>query len=239
MRALISVHDVFPDTMPRVERIVADLRGRGHDGLTLLVTPGLDWHPAGIERLRRWQSEGIELAAHGWCHEARAIRRPFHRMHAAVISRNAAEHLALEEDGIISLMQAAHGWFADHGLHEPTTYVPPAWALGRIGRSALARLPYRRIEVTRGLIHPVSGALQKVPLVGFEADTPVRAAVLRRWNRVQVWSARRSGSALRIAIHPYDPELRLADDLRRMIAGRWRSLRYDRVAGAGAPIAAV
>lgn len=227
MQSLISVHDVAPETLARVEGIVDHLQSCGHREITLLVIPGRRWHTQGVDRLARWQDAGIELAAHGWRHEARAVRGPFHRLHAALLSRRAAEHLALDQEGITAVMQAAYDWFVDHGLVPPRSYVPPAWALGRIERERLQRLPYRQIEVTRGLIDSASGRLQRLPLTGFEADTALRAGFLRCWNRTQVRRAGRTGLPLRIGIHPDDPQLRLAADLKALMEEGWRSIRYD------------
>ncbi len=226
MRALISIHDVMPETLTRVGEHIQALRSNGHEAITLLVVPGRHWEHADLAQLARWQMEGLELAAHGWHHHAERLRGPYHWAHAALISRRAAEHLALDGDAIAALMQAAHDWFDDNGLATPTTYVPPAWALGPIAYQALRRLPYKRIEVTNGLLMPDTGTVTRLPLVGFEADTALRARFLRGWNRWQAAEARRRGKTLRIGIHPTDHELRLADELNAMIASDWQSVRY-------------
>lgn len=225
MKALISIHDVMPETLDRVEALVATLAGHGHTALTLLVVPGRDWQPAELAVLRAWQAAGIELAAHGWRHHVDRISGLHHRLHSALISRNVAEHLALDEDGRLRLMQAAATWFNEQGLAPPLTYVPPAWALGRIRRQRLVALPYHRIEVTRGLLDCRSGRLQSLPLVGFEADTAARALVLRAWNATQFGLARRLQRPLRIGIHPDDATLRLATDLDACLRHPWQALR--------------
>lgn len=226
MRALLSIHDVMPETLDRVGEHISALRAHGHEAITLLVVPGRDWGHEDLAQLARWQMEGLELAAHGWYHHADRLRGPYHWLHAALISRRAAEHLALDGAAIAALMQAAHDWFPDHGLAAPTTYVPPAWALGSVEQDELRPLPYHRIEVTRGIVDAASGELTQLPLVGFEADTPLRAAFLRRWNRWQAELARQQQLPLRIGIHPQDNELRLADDLDAFIRQAWRSMRY-------------
>jgi predicted deacetylase len=227
MQALISVHDVWPQTLARVARIVDGLRAQGHHAITLLVVPGAAWPRADLDRLARWQREGIELAGHGWHHRCESFGGLGHRVHAALVSRRAAEHLALDGPAIEALMRATHDWFARHGLTPPASYVPPAWALGRMEPGHLAHLPYRQVEVMRGLIDTASGELWPLPLVGFEADSGVRAIFLRRWNAWQQRRAHRHGDPLRIAIHPHDPNLRLARDLRHGLARDWQSQRYD------------
>lgn len=227
MRALISIHDVMPETLGRVQAILDRLHAHNHAGITLLVVPGREWSADDVAQLRQWSRAGIELAAHGWHHRARRIRGLWHRLHSLLLSRDAAEHLALDTDEIAELMRDSALWFEQQGLPTPTSYVPPAWALGALPRRRLPSLPYGQIEVTRGIIDGESGRLHPLPLVGFEADTGFRAAFLRCWNRFQAWRASRTGRHLRIGIHPTDPELFLAEDLNSFIAGDWRSERMD------------
>lgn len=218
MRAWLSIHDVMPETLSRVAAIIDASRSQGWPPATLLIVPGRDWHADAIAQLQRWHRDGHALAAHGWWHRARHIRGLRHRLHSALISRDAAEHLALDGDAISALMQASHDWFERHELPAPSLYVPPAWALGTINRAALRALPFRHIEVTAGTIDVASGALEAQPLVGFEADTAWRARALDVWNRSQIALARHTGRTLRIGIHPHDPELALASRLDAMLA---------------------
>ncbi|MFP4157552.1 MAG: DUF2334 domain-containing protein [Opitutales bacterium] len=224
MRAFVSIHDLMPHTLPRVERILDWLQQHGVPPVTLLVVPGLPWEPAQINRLRELAEMGHPLAAHGWFHRTRP-RRLTHRLHAALISRNVAEHLDLNSAQILALLHRARDWFPEHDLPAPDFYVPPAWALGPIRKTDLTAAPYRHIEITRGILflertHPHAPArvhLEHLPLTGYEADTPARAGFLRRWNTVQWRTASRRDRTLRISIHPHDLELRLADQLAEQI----------------------
>ena len=242
MNALVSIHDVMPHTQARVECLLDWLKARGVPPVALLVVPGRPWEPAQLDRLRELAAEGYELAAHGWQHET-LPRRFYHRLHAAFISRNVAEHLDLGSAGIFALMLRSRDWFGEHGLPLPDLYVPPAWALGPLSQTHLAQLPYRLVETTRGLIHlkgkaapavsPSNGSLpqsggqsatakrlpvfQKLPLTGYEADTPFRECFLRRWNAAQLRTAERRHLPLRISIHPDDLELRLPDQLEQQL----------------------
>ena len=218
LRAWLSIHDVMPETLDRVANIIARSRAHGWPPATLLVVPGRHWKSDAIAQLRAWHADGHALASHGWFHRARHIRGLRHRLHAALISRDAAEHLALDAAGIARLMQASHDWFGQQDLPSPALYVPPAWALGAVKRSTLRALPFRHIEVTAGVIETDSGRLEAQPLVGFEADTAWRARALHTWNRGQLALARRTGRTLRVGVHPYDPELALATALDRILA---------------------
>jgi len=217
-RAVVSIHDVMPGSMDRVAEMLALLDGHGVGGVDLLVVPGLDWRPDQIARLQAWAKAGHRLAGHGWTHKAPRINGPWHRLHSLLISRDVAEHLALDADGIADLVTRCHAWFSAHDLPSPELYVPPAWALGAIPRARLRALPFRRYEVFSGLIDADSGRWRLVPMVGFEADTLVRVGPVRVWNAMNLGHAAFWKTPLRVAIHPHDLSYRLAGDLRRLIA---------------------
>jgi predicted deacetylase len=229
MTGIVSIHDLMPETMARVEAILDWLRAHGQPKVTLLVVPGKPWSQRGIGRLRDLAAEGHALAAHGWHHQT-SIRRWKHRIHARLISRNVAEHLDLDATGITRLMQRSHDWFAKQQLPSPSLYVPPAWALGAITPGQLADLPYEQIETTRGLYQRGAAdtfCKHTYPLTGYEADTPFRASFLRRWNNHQARSAQRSGRPLRISIHPDDLRLRLTDQLANQLRAVDRFIHYS------------
>ncbi|EAQ96565.1 polysaccharide deacetylase family protein [Congregibacter litoralis] len=226
-QALLSIHDVMPETLRQTDSILKDVAAHGRRPPALLVVPGRDWDSGQISRLRQWQRDGCELIAHGWHHETQP-RKPWHRIHAALISRNVAEHLALDPGGIADLMCRSREWFGEVGLVTPTAYVPPAWALG-MGAGHLSPLPYVCVE-TLGGVH-LRGSdgrwlFRRLPLVGFEADTRFRTGFLNIMNRLQCRHGRRRGLPVRIGIHPRDPELLLADALEQLLRQDWTALRY-------------
>ncbi len=214
VRVLVSVHDVMPETLPRVERILDLLESEGVGAITLLVVPGAGWTSTDITSLRAYQKRGHELAGHGWRHRVDRIAGIRHRLHAGFISRNVAEHLALDAEGISGLIARCHAWFLDQKLEPPSLYVPPAWAMGRIERSRLAELPFLRYELFSGILSAQTGRFYPIPMLGYEADTALRAPLLRLWNGLNRRRSARVGW-LRMGIHPYDLDLRLAGDLRR------------------------
>lgn len=222
---ILSIHDVAPETLPQVENLIGLLDGHDAGPAMLLVIPGRPWKEAQIAMLRTWQEAGHVLAGHGWHHRANRIRGWRHRLHSLLLSRDVAEHLALDVADIETLIRRCHAWFTGNGLPAPDLYVPPAWAMGALPRARLAGLPFARYEVLSGIIDGASGRLQRLPLVGFEADRTWRALPLRLWNSTNRIGARHSGLPLRIAIHPHDLSLRLSGDLMRLIAsvGRNRS----------------
>ena len=240
--ALFSIHDVMPETLERTGALIARMRHAGLPPPALLVVPGRAWNRDGVARLRAWQDEGAELVAHGWRHETRP-RGLYHRLHALLISRQVAEHLAQDQAGVRALMRRSRDWFGEQGLTPPTTYVPPAWALG-LPAGQLLDLPFSCVETLSGVYlkrerrpgddlgrhfaqhfsHDLSH--HRLPLLGFEADTRWRARFLRFWNAWQRRAAERRGRPLRIGIHPQDAELRLSDELDRVLSGCWTPLAY-------------
>ena len=166
-RTLVSIHDVMPETLDKVDDILQRLAGTvtlTPGTVTLLVVPGRDWSADDIAVLRRWADAGHELAGHGWVHEVEHIRGIRHRLHSLFISRNVAEHLALDARGICRLVEDCHGWFVRKGLPAPTMYVPPAWAMGRIGTDDLEKLPFRYYETLSGIYDAEAGMVVNTAL---------------------------------------------------------------------------
>ena len=223
-QALFSIHDVMPETLAQVARILAYFERHGLSPPALLVVPGKAWGDEDLAQLRRWAQAGCEFVAHGWLHHTRP-RRLGHRLHAMLLSRNVAEHLDLDHDGVMALMLRSQRWFADKGLPEPETYIPPAWALG-IPAALLSGLPFRCVETLSG-VHLLAGdfrTFRRLPLLGFEADTAFRAAFVSRWNRLQLRSGR--AGPLRVSIHPNDLDLRLAWQLQAVLSLDWHAVNY-------------
>jgi len=227
LRLLVSIHDVMPATLGRVERIFARLLDAGLSPVTLLVVPGTGWQHEHLDRLRELVAQGAELAGHGWWHEVRHVRGFKHRLHSALISRRAGEHLALSPREILRLMLKNHRWFARHALPAPGLYVPPAWAMGPIPRRFLDRLPFDRYETLAGVYDVNDQRFHRLPVAGFEADTAFRAVTVGAFNRLNRAWARTGGRPLRLGIHPDDFELNLADELEAMLRTGGEPLSYS------------
>lgn len=225
MEALLSIHDVMPETLDRVDALLSMIPEPARRGTVLLVVPGRDWRSGDLARLACWQSRGLELAGHGWFHRAERVRGWYHRCHAYLVSRQAAEHLSQPRSRLKALLMRNSRWFTAHQLAPPALYVPPAWALGSLTAQDLAESPFAYVETTSGLYHTASGTRCRLPLVGFEADTRRRALILRAWNR---WNQALAGARrpLRIALHPDDAQLYLARDLRQTLDSLTHCINY-------------
>jgi len=208
----ITLHDVMPNTLERIaEQIILLERHRLAPG-GLLVVPGLPWSKKDLRWLRRWSERGWELVGHGWVHRCRSIEGFRHRLHSLVISRDCAEHLALNAHQIVDLMRRCRRWFEQHSLALPSAYVPPAWALGSVPIAALAETGFERVETLTGWWDLNTCHHRKMALVGFEADTRSRARVLGLLNALNS-ILHSSGMGLRLALHPHDHVLHLCTHL--------------------------
>lgn len=216
MRYLASVHDVMPETLDRVDRILAELDQHGWPPATLLVVPGRDWTDDSLARLHGYADRGHELAGHGWTHSVPRIRNLRHRVHSVLISRRAAEHYSLDALGVETLMRRCRQWFDVQGLPAPSLYVPPAWALGPGSASRLSGVGFRYLETLSGIYDFKTGRVARLPVLGYEADTRLRASLLR-WSNTSALRLGRARGAVRLAIHPSDLQLKLADDLLAVI----------------------
>ena len=229
MKALISIHDVMPETFGNVLKLIQWLKERGIPPCTLLIVPGKNWQADQIEQLREFLNQGYSLAAHGWLHKTKP-KRFFHKLHAFILSRDVAEHLDLNSHAIINLMKRSHKWFLDNNLGSPSLYVPPAWALGFVKHSDLKDTPFKQVETTRGVIaleKDKAPKLKCLPVSGYEADTMLRKTFLNLWNQLQENHARFHNDPLRISIHPNDLELKIADQLNAQVRRMNTYLKYE------------
>lgn len=219
--ALVSIHDVMPSTLEHTERIFSSCQENGIDAVTLLVVPGKEWTGPALKRLRELVNCGAALAGHGWEHEVnpKDFTTFSAKLHSALLSRNVAEHLILDDKGIEALIMRCYDWFAEHELPAPTLYVPPAWAMGRIKREQLNQLPFRYYETFFGVYDNQNHEFEYSPLTGYEADTLVRAISLRFWNQLN-FLITQVKSPLRIGIHPYDFDYQIASDLQHDLRKR-------------------
>ena len=216
IRAILSIHDVSPASIEQVKLIINQVPVELHQQITLLVIPGGDWQTQELQQLRQWQRQGFELAGHGWSHSCHSVKSWYHRLHSLLISRDVAEHLELSEVQIAQLITKTYQWFIDNKLTPPTTYVPPAWAMGKISKTCLRQLPFRYYEYAKGIYDAKGDVFKMLPLAGFEADNIVSGLFLRCWNCLNLIATGES-HPLRISIHPFDNHLLLAKSLQKYL----------------------
>lgn len=228
MYAIVSIHDVMPHTLPRVQELLAKMAHLEAANITLLVVPGLPWDAAQLATLKQLEQHGYRLAGHGWLHTVRRINTLYHRVHSTCISRRAAEHLSMSPAEIDTLIRDCYQWFADHGFALPDMYVPPAWAMGAASDAILKAAPFRYFETTSGLHDSETGKRVTLPLAGFEADTLWRQVSLRAWNSVNSLVGTQQ-KPLRVSVHPNDHHLLLAPSLESTLARISKAVPYASV----------
>lgn len=220
----------MPETLDQVSEIFRRLEQSRLLPVTLLVVPGRDWSAEDLIRLQSLVSRGAELAGHGWMHEVERVRGLRHRLHSALISKRVAEHLALDAAGCIDLMQRCHHWFAEQSLPLPTLYVPPAWAMGPLPRSALHDLPFLQFETLSGVYDAEASRFHRLPLLGYEVESRWQGLIVTGWNAInQKWGFSQQ-RPIRLGIHPDDFSLRLADQLAALIRSGGQGLSYRSIA---------
>lgn len=233
LSALVSIHDVMPETLADVLTTVTFLESCSIAPIVLLVVPGKAWSAEQIGKLRQLQKKGYLLAGHGWAHRVDRIVGFRHTLHAGLFSRNVAEHLPLDSRRIAALIKRCYDWFGEMGLDPPALYVPPAWAMGSIAKKQLRMLPFRYFEYFSGICDSEMDRFCRLPLVGYEADRAWRITSLRLWNVVNFVFAWHTG-LLRIAIHPHDLHLGLSNELQRLLELHLHWCDYRYVKGAQA-----
>ena len=211
----VSIHDVMPETLSQCEELFGLCQQQHIKPITLLVVPGKPWSVSDLARLRTMLASGGVLAGHGWSHhiDTASLRGIGPKLHSLLISKDVAEHLVLDEVGIAALIHRCHHWFEANHLPAPSLYVPPAWAMGRLGRTALNDLPFSQYEYFAGVYFATSGHFVRSPVVGFEATSAWRAHAVGAWNRLARLRAERVGQ-WRISLHPEDLSLGLQSQLR-------------------------
>ena len=222
MKSYISIHDVTPKNLENIEKIIFLLNNKFNiNKICILVIPGLHWDQNQINKLKVWQNQGIEIAAHGWQHVSQSNKSIYHKIHSLIISKNCAEHLSKDASDIINLIHKSYDWFISNGFKKPLLYVPPAWALGNITKKDLSELKFSYFECTTGLIFNQKYIF--IPLIGFEEKNFIMALIRKFFNGLNYFMAYFTG-IIRIAIHPDDFNLYLKKDI-----SKYLSIKYNYV----------
>ncbi len=231
LSAIVSIHDVMPETRRQVIQMLESLSQHAPhlhaSDITLLIVPGRQWSRADLQWLRQLAAAGHPLAGHGWLHQATATRSWTHRLHSLLLSRNAAEHLSQSSHYLQQMIGNCFHWFYQRGLPRPQLYVPPAWAVGDLSLTQWKALPFEQVETLSGVTNLASGQRLRLPLAGYEADTRLRALLLRLFNYFNKVRARRSGKPLRIGLHPFDLDYHLAQNALSDLQQVERFYRYS------------
>lgn len=212
MTLLVSIHDVTPALLPRVESLWALCRARGVTP-ALLVVP--DWHgawpiaqhPVFLAWVRARAGEGAEIILHGERHDEAGLPRTFpDRVRAFGRTNLEGEFLTLRLAPARERIDRGLALLRAHGL-DPVGFIPPAWLM-RADTIEACRAVGLRFTEDDGAVYLIDKALGGVrrvpsPVVRWSGRAPLRA-----WVSVGVaaarWQLQRGAGCVRIAYHPSD-----------------------------------
>lgn len=71
MKYYVSIHDASPHNLNNIDNIIDILHSKFNiKKICILVIPGLNWNKKQIKKLKSWEHNGIQIAAHGWIHKS-------------------------------------------------------------------------------------------------------------------------------------------------------------------------
>lgn len=213
---VVSVHDVAPQTRPRVARLLDLLAAIGVERRSLLVIPNfqgqgsLDVHDDFCAWLRERRQQGDEIVLHGYEHIG--VGRP----------RNAGEHfrnrwftqgegefLSLEYDAAFDRIARGKAMMERAGLH-PRGFVAPAWLVNEGGLRAARDLGFQYTNSYLTVGDLARHRTHWVPSLVFgpgHLNEDLGIALQRRLSRLLA-----GRPAIRVVLHPpcVDDQPRLA-----------------------------
>ncbi len=205
---LVTIHDVAPPLMPKVERLW-EICARRNVVPGLLVVP--DWHgawpiekdPRCVDWVRARAADGAEVFLHGERHdEVGSSRGLGDALRALGRTNREGEFLTLEYDAARARIDRGLARLRALGL-EPVGFVPPAW-LARSDTHRAVRDAGLAVSEDDGMIYAFrAGRSIASPVVrwssrgAFRAYGSVAQAQLR-------WMLQRGHQVVRIALHPAD-----------------------------------
>jgi predicted deacetylase len=213
---LVSIHDVMPGHVKRIERAERLLVAAKIDRVTYLLVP--NFHGvAPIERhasFRAWcqapRPFGVDWVLHGYFHDAAvagltATRNATlrERIAARLLTAGEGEFQTLTASGTYDRLvngcrafQSCIGW-------QPGGFVAPAWLFNEDLFAALKRCGIRFTESHTTIWDLHAGSAVPCPVITWSSRSATRRAVSRMVSRFLVdrW---RTSPAVRVALHPAD-----------------------------------
>lgn len=205
---LVTIHDVTPALMPRVERLWALCASRK-------VVPGLlvvpDWHGAARMEdeasfgpwLRARAAEGAEIFLHGERHdEVGSPRSLADELRAFGKTNKEGEFLTLGYESARARIDRGLARLRAMGL-EPVGFVPPAW-LAKPDTHRAAKDAGLRVSEDDGAIYlHAPERTVRSPVVRWSGRGVARAYGSVLFERARWWT-QRGERVMRIALHPGD-----------------------------------
>ncbi len=205
---LITIHDVAPALLPRVETLWRLCESRG-------VVPGLlvvpDWHggtpmesdAAFVAWVRARAAKGAEIFLHGERHDEVGLPRTFADAFRAFGKTNKeGEFLTLDSKGARTRIDRGVSRLRAMGL-DPIGFVPPAWLAKPETHAAVQDAGLFVSEDDGALYLHSPGRTVHSPVVRWSGRGFARAYGSVLFERMR-WRLQRNAPVMRIALHPGD-----------------------------------
>ena len=207
---IVSIHDVAPETLPRVREVVAKLEAWGVTRFCLLVVPNyhetgpLHEHSEAVHWLHERERRGDEIVLHGYSHS-----RPRQKTDTALdllatefCSKNEAEFYRLSADAAAAKFRQAAEILERAGF-APQGFVAPSWIFSRGTVRALKERGFRYMARRSGLIDFANHTRIRSTCCVWSTWAPIRGALSPFWVRLILRRLRRK-PVLRVDVHPPD-----------------------------------
>jgi len=228
LQALVSLHDVTPAHLDRLDRAEALFREAGVAHVAYFLVP--DFHRAhsiaADTAFKAWCARprpySIEWVLHGYYHLEDAKASQSRRLSAEIarqtMTAGEGEFLALSAcEQRERLIRGREAFESIVGV-APRVFVAPAWLFQKTLPPLLAELGFRYTEDHLAVRDVQAGASRRCPAVTWATRSTIRRVGSRVVCPIAYEIARRLGP-LRIAVHPLDLDhARTADQARRLIA---------------------
>jgi predicted deacetylase len=224
LQVLVSLHDVTPAHLERLERAEALFTECGVGRVAYLLVPDYHGtHPiAGDDAFRQWCARArrydIEWVLHGYYHleSTPASSHPRAWLARRTMTAGEGEFLALPADEQRNRLLRGLDASAALGFR-PRAFVPPAWLANTSLHDALREAGLRYTEDHVRVFDVVTGTARTAPAISWATRTLVRRVGSRVVCPSLAWLTR-NAPAIRIAVHPFDMDHpRTADQIRRTL----------------------
>ncbi len=207
---VVSIHDVTPATMPRVEMILAELDKLRIRRTSLLVIPNYHErlpileHPHFIEKMKALAVKGHDVVLHGYFHKRKRRRGEsfLKRLMTRVYTSNEGEFYDISEERAMEKILQGLSDLRSCGLN-PNGFVAPAWLLSAGGESAARTLGLQFTNRLGSTLDLQQGTLIKSQSLVWSVRSPLRVATSIKWNR-NLEARLKPNPLMRMSIHPVD-----------------------------------
>lgn len=223
---IVSVHDVSPRHVERLQRIEAFLTECGLGArYSMLVVPDfwqtapLAEHPEFCAWLKSRAADGVEMLLHGFTHrDETAHAGILARWKAGNMTAGEGEFLGLDRDEARRRIIAGRQIVEAAIARSVTGFVAPAWLYGPGAHSALRDLDFAVAEDQLHVWSPRRGrTLSRTPVVSYASRTPARIRNSLAWSRLAT-KILKPCRTVRLALHPHDFDVpALVDEAKRAI----------------------